>query len=144
GDQDPYCQSVRLIEATPVPPRSSARHVTDDATIHFEHGTDYLPSAAFTSASPTLTAPLVLAGDGIVAPELNHDDFANIEVEGRIAVIVSGAPAAFPNNQRAYYSSRLRKWSTLAEKGAVGLITISSLVDARRSPWERVVAMSWA
>lgn len=144
GDQDTYFQSVPLIEATPVLPGSSARLVTDDATIDFEYGTDYLPSADFTSASSTLTAPLVFAGYGIVAPELNHDDFANIEVEGRIAVIVSGAPAAFPNNQRAYYSSRLRKWSTLAEKGAVGLITISSLVDARRYPWERVVAMSWA
>lgn len=144
GDADTYFQSVPLIEATPVLPGSSARLVLDDETIDFEYGTDYLPSADFSSASSTLTAPLVFVGYGIDAPELNHDDFADIEVEGRIAVIVSGAPAKFPNNQRAYHSSLLRKWSTLAEKGAVGVITIDSLVDARRHPWDRVVAMSWA
>lgn len=143
GDGDTYFQSVPLIEATPVLPGSSARLVVDDQTIDFEYGTDYLPSADFSSASSTLTAPLVFAGYGIDAPELSHDDFANIDVEGRIAVIVSGAPAKFPNNQRAYYSSSLRKLSTLVEKGAVGLITFDSLVDVRRRPWERRVAMSW-
>lgn len=143
GDADTYFQSVPLVEATPVLPGSSARLVLDDETIDFEYGTDYLPSADFSSASSTLTAPLVFVGYGIDAPELDYNDFANVEVDGRIAVVVSGAPAKFPNNQRAYYSSRLRKWSTLAEKGAVGLITIDSLVDVRRNPWERVVAMSW-
>ncbi len=144
GDGDTYFQSVPLVEATPVLPGSSARLVRDDETIEFEYGTDYLPSADFASASSTLTAPLVFVGYGIDAPGLDHNDFADVDVEGRIAIVVSGAPAKFPNNQRAYYSSRLRKWSTLAEKGAVGLITISSRVDAQRYPWERVVAMSWA
>jgi hypothetical protein len=144
GDGDTYFQRVPLVEATPVLPGSSARLVRDDETIDFEYGTDYLPSADFTSASSTLTAPLVFVGYGIDAPELDHNDFADIDVEGRIAIVLSGAPATFPNNQRAYHSSRLRKWSTIAEKGAVGLITISSLVDSKRYPWERVVAMSWA
>lgn len=143
GDGEAYFQSVPLVEATPVLPGSSARLVRDDETIDFEYGTDYLPSADFASASSTLTAPLVFVGHGIDAPELEYNDFANVDVEGRIAVVISGAPAKFPNNQRAYYSSRLQKWSTLAEKGAVGLITISSLVDAQRYPWERIVAMSW-
>ncbi len=144
GDAETFFQSVPLVEATPVLPGSSARLVLDEDTIDFEYGTDYLPSADYSSASSTLTAPLVFAGYGIDAPELGHNDFENIEVEGRIAVILTGAPAKFPNNQRAYYSSYLRKSSMLTEKGAVGTITIDSLVDARRMPWERVVAMSWA
>jgi hypothetical protein len=86
----------------------------------------------------------VFAGYGIEAPELDHNDFEHIDIEGRIAVILSGAPAKFPNNQRAYYSSTLHKATTLSQKGAVGTITIQSLVDAKRMPWERVVAMSWA
>lgn len=144
GDRDSYLQSVPLIEATPVLPGSAARLVHNDDAIEFEYGTDYLPSADFFSASSTLTAPLVFAGFGVEAPELNHNDFENIELEGRIAVIFSGAPAKFPNNQRAYHSSMLRKLALLTEKGAVGLIVVSSLADERRSPWERVVAMSWA
>jgi hypothetical protein len=144
GDDGTYLQTVPLIEATPVLPGSSARFVLEDATVDFEYGNDYLPSADFFSASSTLTAPLVFAGFGIAAPELGHDDFANVDVDGRIAVIVSGAPAKFPNNQRAYHSSMLRKLTTLTEKGAVGLIVVDSLSDEKRTPWERTVAMSWA
>lgn len=144
GDAGTYFQHVPLVEATPVLPGSSARLVLENDTTDFEYGTDYLPSADFSSASSTLTAPLVFAGYGIEAPELDHNDFEHIDIEGRIAVILSGAPAKFPNNQRAYYSSTLHKATTLSQKGAVGTITIQSLVDAKRMPWERVVAMSWA
>jgi hypothetical protein len=144
GSQDSYLQSVPLIEATPVLPGSSAKFVHEDESVEFEYGTDYLPSADYFSASSTLSAPIVFAGFGIEAPELEYNDFANIDVTGRIAVIISGAPAKFPNNQRAYYSSALQKLTTLAEKGAVGLIVVDSLVDEKRMPWERVVAMSWA
>jgi hypothetical protein len=144
GDDGSYFQAVPLLEATPVLPGSSAKFVLDDETVEFEYGTDYLPSADFFSASSTLTAPLVFVGHGVEAPELNHNDFEGLDVEGRIAVMISGAPASFPNNQRAYYSSSLRKWTTLTEKGAVGAIVIDSNVDAKRTPWERLVAMSWA
>jgi hypothetical protein len=144
ADNDSYFQVVPLIEATPVLPGSSARFVSDEETIDFEYGTDYLPSADFMSASSTLSAPLVFVGFGIDAPELQFNDFENVDVDGRIAVLLSGAPAKFPNEQRAYFSSGLRKWTTLTEKGAVGAVMIDSMVDAKRLPWERVVAMSWA
>lgn len=143
GDDDSYFQRVPLLEATPVLPGSSAQLVRDARTHTFEYSTDYLPSADFTSASSTLTAPLVFAGFGVDAPELDHNDFASIDVKGRIAVIFSGAPARFPNHQRAYYSWTQKKWQTLIERGAVGLITVDSLLDAKRVPWERSVAMSW-
>jgi hypothetical protein len=143
GDDGAYFQSVPLLEATPVLPGSSAQVVRDDGAHMFEYSTHYLPSADFTSASSTLTAPLVFAGFGVNAPELGYDDFERIDVTGRIAVVFSGAPAKFPHDQRAYYSWTQKKWTTLIERGAVGLITVDSLVDAQRVPWERSVAMSW-
>jgi hypothetical protein len=143
GDDDTFLQTVPLLEATPVLPGSSAKLVRDDETHTFEYGTHYLPSADFLSASSTLTAPLVFAGYGVDAPELGYTDFENVDLKGRIAVILSGAPAKFPNSQRAYYSWSERKWSSLVERGAVGAITVSSSVDEQRTPWERVVAMSW-
>lgn len=143
GDDQSFFQSVPLLEATPVLPGSSAELVRDDDTYTFEYGTHYLPAADFSSASSTLSAPLVFAGFGIDAPELGHDDFEGIDLKGRIAVVFSGAPAKFPNHQRAYYSWSDRKLSTLAEHGAVGVITVDSSADAKRTPWERRVAMSW-
>lgn len=143
GDDKSYLQRVPLLEATPVLPGSSAELVLEDDTDTFEYGTHYLPTADFTSASSTLSAPLVFAGYGIEAPELHYNDFEGIDLKGRIAVIFSGAPAKFPQHQRAYYSWSDRKFSTLVERGAVGVITIDSSADAKLMPWERRVAMSW-
>lgn len=143
GDDDSYLQTVPLLEATPVLPGSSAELVREDDTSTFEYGIHYLPNADFSSASSTLSAPLVFAGFGIDAAELDHNDFENIEVKGRIAVIFSGAPARFSNERRAYYSWEERKLTTLVEKGAVGVITVDSSADIKRTPWERRVAMSW-
>ncbi len=142
-DEKSYLQKVPLLEATPVLPGSSAELVRNDDTYTFEYGTHYLPNADFSSASSTLSAPMMFAGFGIDAPELGYNDFENIDVKGRIAVIFSGAPAKFPNEKRAYYSWEERKLSTLVDRGAVGVITIDSTADTKRTPWERRVAMSW-
>lgn len=143
GDEGTYYQHVPLLEATPVLPGSSAELLIDGQSHRFEYGMDYLPSADFVSASSTLSAPLVFAGFGIQAPELDHDDFADIDVNGRIAVIFTGAPARFPHDQRAYYSWLEGKFATLVEHGAVGVLLIDSPQEARRAPWERKVAASW-
>jgi Zn-dependent M28 family amino/carboxypeptidase len=57
--------------------------------------------------------------------------------------VFTGAPAKFPHNQRAYYSWNNGKFETLIEHGAVGALLIESPADAKRTPWERSVAMSW-
>jgi Peptidase family M28 len=143
GDEGSYLERIPLLEATAVLPGSSAELVVDDETHAFEYGTHYLPSADFMSASSTLTAPLVFAGYGVAAPELGHDDFRDLDLKGRIAVVFSGAPAKFPADLRAYHSWTQKKFATLIERGAVGMITIDSPVDVKREPWERRVAMSW-
>ncbi|HEY4366525.1 MAG TPA: M28 family metallopeptidase [Steroidobacteraceae bacterium] len=143
GAGDSFFQYVPLLEATAVLPGSSVKWTVEGKSHEFEYGTDYLPSADFTSASSTLSAPLTFAGYGIEAPQLNHDDFANIDVKGRIAVIFSGAPAQFPNDQRAYYSWNNRKFASLIEHGAVGVVVVASPQDDRTFPWDRAVAMSW-
>jgi len=143
GAPDSYYQTVPLLEATAVLPGSSAELVIDGASHSFEYSTDYLPSADFLSASSTLSAPLTFAGYGIAAPELGYDDYATLDLKGRIAVIFSGAPPSFPHNQRAYFSASNNKYAMLIEHGAVGAVIIDSPTDARRTPWERSVAMSW-
>lgn len=143
GDEGGWFQQVPLLEATPVLPGSSARLSRDNETIEFEYSTDYLPSANFASSNANLTAPLAFVGYGVEAPELQYDDFAHVDVAGRIAVIFSGAPAKFPPAARAYHAWNPRKWSKLVEHGAIGVIVVDSPDDARRVPWDRTVALSW-
>ncbi len=140
-----YLQAVPLVEATVVLPGSSAILRRDGATINFEFSKDYLPAANFFNASTSLTAPLVFAGFGIDAPELKYNDFTDLELQGRIAVILSGAPERFDAQSRSYYGWREAKYATLVKQGALGVIEIDAAEFDRDKtlPWDRAVAMSW-
>lgn len=139
-----YLQAVPLVEATVVLPGSSAVLRRDGATLNFEFSKDYLPAANFFNANTSLTAPLVFVGFGIDAPELKYNDFADMELQGRIAVMLSGAPERFNAQARSYYGWRNTKYAALVKRGALGVIEISaSDLDREALPWERAVAMSW-
>ena len=92
---------------------------------------DYATFGEFTS-SPTLagetvsiTAPLVFVGYGVNAPSIERNDYEDVDLEGKIAVVVSGAPKALGSEVRAFYrSSRYHKFIELEERGAVGVIAL--------------------
>ncbi|HSP35974.1 MAG TPA: M28 family peptidase, partial [Thermoanaerobaculia bacterium] len=100
--------------------------------------TDFALQPSFVDATMDLTAPVVFAGQGIVAPEFDHDDYANIDVHGRVVVIVTGAPAEFGIDPRAYYSGSLRKARVAAARGAIGALLVNSEADERRAPFARI------
>lgn len=145
GDNNTYLQAVPLIEATVVLPGSSAVLKRDGSTFDFEFGKDYLPSANFFSAASSLTAPLAFAGYGINAPEYKYNDFSDVELQGRMVIILSGAPDRFSAEARNYYGWRATKYANLAAQGALGVIEIDAGRNHRDGPttWERAVAMNW-
>ncbi len=104
--------------------------------------TDYILRPGLRIETDEITAPFVFAGYGISAPELGEDDYASIDVRGKIVVVISGAPARFPNDQRAYHSGGLVKSENAAARGAVGIITIRSNTDDARTSFERIAAQS--
>jgi hypothetical protein len=110
---------------------------------------DFVMRADLSRPESEVTAPLVFAGYGITAPELDHDDYAGLDVRGAIVVLLSGAPPAFPVNQRAWYSHSRVKNENAVGRGAVGILTVRTPVDEARSTWERSVlgstfpSMTW-
>jgi len=98
---------------------------------------DFLLRPDFARDSVAVDAPLVMAGFGVTAPELHHDDYAGIDARGRIVVMFSGAPKPFPADQRAYYSSADVKRHNAAAHGAVGILAISTTTDELRNPFEK-------
>jgi Zn-dependent M28 family amino/carboxypeptidase len=103
---------------------------------------DILPRANFLDATSEVSAPIVFAGFGISAPELKYDDYAGVDTKGKIVLILSGAPPNFPIDQRAYYSSDRLKHRSAASHGAVGVLTLSSITDEKRQPFEKRVQQS--
>src|SRR6202165_1238194 len=46
--------------------------------------------------TPEVEAPLVFVGYGLKVPEKNYDDFAGVDIRGKIIVIFSGSPSELP------------------------------------------------
>ena len=106
------------------------------------HRKDCLIAPDFARDTVDVSAPVVLAGFGVSAPELKYDDYRNIDAHGKIVLLISGAPKSFPNDQRAYYSSGEVKRRTAAAHGALGILTLSSITDEGRYPFEKRVQQS--
>ena len=69
--------------------------------------------------APQVEAPLVFAGHGLVIPELNHDDFAGLDVKGKVVVHLSGSPqGTCPGALSAHYQSAAERWNALKRLGA--------------------------
>jgi len=98
---------------------------------------DFLMRPDFERETVDASAPIVLAGFGVTAPELAYDDYRGVDVAGKIVLIISGAPKTFPNDQRAYYSSGDVKRRNAAAHGAVGIVSLSSITDEARNPFEK-------
>lgn len=89
------------------------------------------------SSERVVEGEVVFAGYGVSAPEQKHDDYAGVNARGKIVAIFSGAPPTFPNALRAHYSSTLNKIETAAQRGAAGLIFLTSPDEDNRAPWPR-------
>jgi Zn-dependent M28 family amino/carboxypeptidase len=86
------------------------------------------------AAAAEVTAAAVFVGFGISAPEFGYDDFVpGVEVRGKIAVILAGSPAKLPATARAHYSRQ--KTAELEARGAVGVISLETPAEEKRTPW---------
>lgn len=107
---------------------------------------DYILSSWFASpaqknskAESDVEAPVVFVGFGVTAPDQKYDDFAGVDVHGKLIVTIYGAPSSFPSTERAYYSDGVIKAKNAVAHGAVGVISIMLPEDWKRYPWDWLV-----
>ncbi len=89
-----------------------------------------------------IEAPLVFVGHGLTIPRAHEDDLAGLDLRGKIAVYLTGAPKAVPGPLAADAQSQRQRWAALRSAGAVGEIRIplhlerawEKLASARRMP----------
>jgi Zn-dependent M28 family amino/carboxypeptidase len=84
--------------------------------------------------TPSVEAPLVFAGYGISAPETGHDDFAGLDLKGKIAVFITGTPASITGAPAAHYQNWGVRWPSLKAAGAIGALSIPNPKIAEQ-PW---------
>lgn len=141
GDDGGWFQQVPMLRGVRL--REGARFAIerDGRTTELAFEDDFLPGISFSAPAVSVSAPMVFLGYGVHAPEFGWDDYAGVEVEGKIAVLVNRGPASLPNDQRAFYSSS-HKMRELEARGAVGYVMLSEPEKEARRPWT-VDAPGW-
>lgn len=142
GDRQTFLQQIPFRKTDLVREQCSLKLIRSGKEVNFELEKDFLMYPDYASADLSISAPVVFAGFGVTAPDLKYDDFQNLNVDGKIIAIFSGAPQNFPGSERAHYSHSYLKEENAARHGAVGILTIRNPEDDKRSPWQRVVRQS--
>jgi Zn-dependent M28 family amino/carboxypeptidase len=87
-------------------------------------------------------ADVVFVGYGIVAPELGWDDYKDVDVRGKVVVVMNNDPesdpALFGGTTRLWYGRWDYKYAQAAKKGAAGVLLIHTDHSAGY-PWQVVV-----
>jgi hypothetical protein len=97
---------------------------------------DYVLIGDVTHAENHLEAPIIFVGFGVTAPEANYDDYAGIDVHGKIVLTFYGAPPSFSSTVRAYYSDDIVKTKNALAHGAIAMLTTMLPEDWKRWPWD--------
>jgi len=108
-------------------------------------GEDYLVRGSPLGAAIRISAPVVFAGFGVVAPEHGRDDYAGLDVRGKIVLLLSGAPKNYQSEERAYYASGRTKAAAALARGAIGVLSLNTLTGEKLYPFPNAVRQyqSW-
>lgn len=136
---DGYFQPVAFKAQRVLADQSSAALVADGVATPLALGPDLLLSARLPQPV-SVEAPLVFIGYGLQIPEYGHDDFAGLDLRGKIAVVINGGPAELSAPVKSHTRSA-RTWKALEAAGAVGLITIPT-PKGMDIPWQRQMLLA--
>lgn len=148
GNGDSYLQEVPMvrIKTTPMPTMQVEGKREKFTLKGFE---DYVIWTDKTDSSVSLnTDEIVFAGYGVVAPEYNWNDYAGIDVKGKVALVLvndpgfnAGDSTLFKGKTMTYYGRWTYKFEEAARQGAKGCLIIHN-TEAASYPF-KVVQNNW-
>jgi Zn-dependent M28 family amino/carboxypeptidase len=98
------------------------------------HGGDVLIGVNPREPKTDLSASIVFVGYGIADKSLGIDDYAGLDVRGKIVVALNGYPKGMPSEVGAHLSSA--KDEAAEARGAVGFLSIDTKLSAATRSWE--------
>jgi hypothetical protein len=87
----------------------------------------------------TVDAPLVFLGYGLHLPAQGADDFAGMDLKGKVVVVLSGGPADISGPIKS--NARFARTQQLGKLGALGMITLTTPHQVE-IPWKRQLLLS--
>lgn len=147
---DSYFQEFEITEIAPVPPKTFTINTSRGKNISFKIKEDFI---AVTSKVDELVSiedkELVFAGFGIVAPEYNWDDYQDLDVKGKVVMVLYNDPGLYTKDDNLFqgltpskYSSANYKKQEALKHGAIGVLTIFHDTGLAGLNWGLVQAMA--
>jgi Zn-dependent M28 family amino/carboxypeptidase len=143
GDDGTYFQHVPLVAVHTVEDRTRFALVpASGKPIDLAYGTEIVSKDQTGQATADLDAPIVFVGYGIHAPEYQWNDYAGVDLKGKIALIIVNEPPSndekfFKGKALTYYGRWTYKYEEAARRGAVGVLIIHR-TDLASYGWEVV------
>lgn len=144
GDDGGWTQAVTL-ERSRIDGPVTARVHAGGVTRPLANGDDIAVESLHPAGDVDLAgAPLVFAGYGITAPELGWDDYAGLDVRGKVVVVLindpdfeAEVPGRFGGRALTLYGRWTYKYEEAAKRGAAGVLIVHETEPASY-PWATV------
>jgi Zn-dependent M28 family amino/carboxypeptidase len=142
GDNGTFMQKVPMVGITPQPETTFSLVPPKGTPIELKVLDEYVAYDQTQQQQSDVDAPIVFVGYGIEAPEYNWDDYKNVDVKGKVLLMLvneppSDDPKFFKGRALTYYGRWTYKYEEAARKGAAGAILIHK-TDMASYPWEVV------
>jgi Zn-dependent M28 family amino/carboxypeptidase len=130
GDHGTYFQQVPLLAIHTIEDKTKFSLVpASGQPIDLAYGTEIVSKDQTGQPTADFDAPIVYVGYGIHAPEYNWDDYAGVDLKGKIALIIVNEPPSsdetfFKGKALTYYGRWTYKYEEAARRGAVGVLLI--------------------
>ena len=136
GENGGFYQAISLESRQIVEQDSSAALLRGGKVEPLVLGEDAILSTRVDLA-PEVEAPLVFVGYGLRVPEKGYDDLAGLDLAGKVAVVLSGSPAALPGPLASHYQTNEERWRAFRDAGVVGVVGVLNPA-AMDVPWSRM------
>jgi Zn-dependent M28 family amino/carboxypeptidase len=131
-----YYQPVKFVSRQIIEKDCSLALIRDGKREPLTLGEDAIIGTRIMPA-PEIEAPLVFAGYGLKVPEKNYDDFAGLDIRGKIIVILAGSSSEIPGALASHYQTAAERWKVLRAAGAIGIVSLLNPASMD-IPWSRI------
>ena len=149
GDAAGYLQPVPLKTARLADPPPTLELCRGNTCERLAYLDEFSTRPDLAAAHSDARAPLVFAGYGITAPAFGLDDYAGLDVRGKIVVVLWGRPPELPPEEGAHFGNGRTKAELAVRLGAIGLIQLATPRSEIVSPFHLArqyadtVSMDW-
>ncbi len=139
GDNGSYFQKVPLFAVHTIEDKTKFAFVAASGEpsaryrpyqpVDLTYGSQIVSKDQTGQSSAEIDAPIVFVGYGIHAPEYNWDDYAGVDLKGKIALVIVNEPPSddekfFKGKTMTYYGRWTYKYEEASRRGAIGVLII--------------------